>query len=344
MLCIGLLAFAGCSKSKTADTDSGSAGEPAGAVSQLTGKIAVEGSSTVEPITNQAKERFNELHPDVTISVTGEGTSNGFKSFVKKETDISDASRPIKQKELESCNASGLEFIEVPVAYDGITIAVHPKNSFVKSLTIDQLKKIFRAGDSAKTWQDLNPEWPNKKISIFSPGTGSGTYDYFSEVVIGKEGALRDDGQINLNEDDNILVRGVAGDEFAIGFFGFSYYERNKDELQAVPVINPAGDPVSPTKETIESGEYAPFSRPLLIYLNTESLDKVEVQTFVEMFMENIREIVTAANYVPLPDVVYTAASKNIEDRVVGTHYLTAEGDKREGSLVSVFKPENLKK
>ncbi|WP_417735854.1 phosphate ABC transporter substrate-binding protein PstS family protein [Rosistilla oblonga] len=346
MLCIGFLTVAGCgSKKSGGDSDAGGAVVSDGeAVSQLTGKIAVEGSSTVSPITTQAKERFNEQHPDVTISITGEGTSNGFKSFAKKETDIQDASRPIKQKELDTCNESGLEFIEVPVAYDGLTIAVHPKNKFVKSLTVDQLKKIFRSGDSAKTWKEVDPQWPDKKISIFSPGTGSGTYDYFSEVVIGKEGSLRDDNQINLNEDDNILVRGVAGDEFAIGYFGYSYYDRNKNDLQAVPIINPAGEAVLPNAETIESGEYAPFSRPLFIYLNSESLDKVEVEIFVESYMTNIREIVAAANYVPLPESVYTAATQNIENRVAGTHYLTAEGEKREGSIINVFKPENLKK
>ncbi|MEZ6087670.1 MAG: PstS family phosphate ABC transporter substrate-binding protein [Pirellulaceae bacterium] len=319
-------------------------GGEAGPVSELAGKIAVEGSSTVAPITNQAKERFNEHYPDVEISVSGDGTSNGFASFVKKQTDISDASRPIKQKELDQAQANSVTFVEVPVAYDGLTIAVNPKNDFVKSLTVDQLAKIFRAGDEAKTWKDVNPEWPEEKISIFSPGTGSGTYDYFSEVVLGKDGTLRSDNQINLNEDDNILVRGVAGDPFAIGYFGYSYYERNMDDLRAVPIVNPAGNEVSPTKATIESGEYAPFSRPLFIYLNTESLDKAEVETFVDFYMENIREVVTAANYVPLPDEIYAKAVDNVANRVTGTHYLTEEGEKREGPLSEVYQPANLKK
>lgn len=343
---VGSLITCGCESKRSGAPSSGesSTGETAEGPSELTGKIAIEGSSTVEPITNQAKERFNKLHPNVAVSVSGEGTSNGFKSFVKKETDISDASRPIKQKELESARASGLEFVEIPVAYDGLTIAVHPTNDFVKSLTVEQLEKIFKAGEPAKTWKDVNADWPAKKITIFSPGTGSGTYDYFSEVVIGNEGSLRDDEQINLNEDDNILVRGVAGDPFAIGFFGYSYFDRNRKDLKAVPIVNPKGTAVTPSIETIESGEYAPFSRPLLMYLNLQSLDKAEVITFVEYLLENAREIAVAANYVPLPDAIYTQASENIENRVTGTHYLTDKGEKRDGSLVEVFKAENLQK
>lgn len=344
LVCASVVMIWGCDSSSQKSTPAVSGEVESGAPSELAGKIAIEGSSTVEPISNQAKERFNKIHPDVVISVGGEGTSNGFKSFVKKETDISDASRPIKEKELVSATTNGLEFIEVPVAYDGLTIAVHPQNDFVTSLTVEQLKKLFAGSEPAKTWKDVNPDWPDKKVTIFSPGTGSGTYDYFSEVVVGDEGSLRDDNQINLNEDDNILVRGVAGDKYAIGYFGYSYYDRNRSELKAVPIVNPEGKEILPSMETIESGEYAPFSRPLFLYLNSQSLDKIEVGVFVDFLMENIRDIAIAANYVPLPEELYSQARANIENRVHGTHYLTDDGNKREGSLTEIFKAENLKK
>ena len=316
--------------------------------SNLSGSIAIEGSSTVEPISNRAKEKFNEKFPGVNIGVSGQGTGNGFKALGGKECDLSDASRPIKQKELDVCAAAGVNFYEIPVAYDGLTIVVNNENDFVESLTVDQLKKIFREDMAAKTWKDVNDAWPDKKISIFAPGTASGTHDYFVEVIGKKDKkGLRSpaDGQTMLSEDDKVLVTGVKGDKFSIGFFGFSYYDANKDELKAVPIINPKSESaVTPSMATIESGEYAPFSRPLFIYVNTESYQKAQVQEFVDFYLDNIVEIVKDASYVPLPAQVYEAAKARIAKDMSGSHYLDAEGNKRDGGVTEVYKEENLPK
>lgn len=343
------IGFIGCD-AKPKDTNGGKAatetkGETAVNTS-LAGNVNVEGSSTVQPISNRAKEMFNESFPKVNITVSGEGTGNGFKALSGKECDFSDASRPIKKKELDLCTNAGVNFYEVPVAYDGLTIAVNTENDFVKELTVDQLKKIFREDMAAKTWKEVNDAWPDEKIAIFAPGIQSGTHDYFVEVIGKKDGKkLRSpaDGQTMLSEDDKVLVTGVKGDKHAIGFFGFSYYDANKDELKAVPIVNPKSETaVTPSMATIESGEYAPFSRPLFIYVNTESYQKAQVKEFVDFYLENIVQIVKDASYVPLPNDVYAAAKDRIAKDMAGSHYLDAEGNKREGGVTEVYKPENL--
>jgi phosphate transport system substrate-binding protein len=321
----------------------------AAAPSTLRGKIDIQGSSTVEPISNQAKEKFNVNFPDVQVTVGRQGTGNGFSVFSKRESDISDASRPIKKKELDDCAKNGVNFIELPVAYDGLTIVVNPKNTFVKELTLDQIRKIFRDG-GASTWKEVDESWPDKPIMLYIPGTGSGTFDYFLEVV-GKEGdsevPLKTSGEtVSPSEDDNLLVHGVAGDEFAIGYFGYAYYEANKDQLKAVPIVNPeTSTAVTPSRETIESGEYAPFSRPLFIYVNAESLDsKNEVLEFVEFYVENASEIVNAARYVPLPEAIYQRVREHLDERLTGTHYIMEDGSTRSGPLGDVYQRENLPK
>lgn len=313
---------------------------------KVSGKILIEGSSTVEPISNKAKQQFNVENKEVEISVGGEGTSNGFKSFVKNETDISDASRPIKQKELDSCRKEGVEFIELPVAYDGLTFVVNNKNSAVNELTVDQLKKIF-VEDGAKNWKEVDPSFPDAPIKIFMPGTGSGTYDYAYEVLAKKDGKkLRNEADmVTMSEQDNTLVEGVKGDEAGIGFFGFAYYEANKNDLKAIKIVNPSSSKaVGPTMQTIESGDYAPFSRPLFIYVNKTALGKLQVRKFVEFYLENAKSLAEEAKYVALPAEIYTQAKQNLEDQVVGTHFLDDKGDKRSGGLSEVFKPENLVK
>ena len=321
---------------------SGSAGKTE--TSNLSGSVSIEGSSTVEPISNRAKEKFNAGFPNVNIAVSGQGTGNGFKALGSKECDVSDASRPIKQKELDTCKAAGVQFYEVPVAYDGLTIVVNNDNDFVKELTVEQLKQIFREDTAAKTWKEVNDAWPDSKISIYAPGIASGTHDYFVEVIGKKDKkGLRADGQTMLSEDDKALVTGVKGDKFGIGFFGFSYYEANKDELKAVPIVNPGSDKaVMPSMATIESGEYAPFSRPLFIYVNTESYQRAEVKEFVDFYLENIVDIVKDASYVPLPKSIYDSAKAHIAKDLSGSHYLDAEGNKREGSVTEVYKESNL--
>ena len=343
MVSIGII---GCEKAPNAGGSPSNNGDKAAVNTSLAGNVNVDGSSTVEPISNRAKEMFNESFPKVNIAVSGEGTGNGFKALSGKECDFSDASRPIKKKELDLCTNAGVNFYEIPVAYDGLTIAVNNDNDFVKELTVDQLKMIFREDMAAKTWKEVNDAWPDKKIAIFAPGVQSGTHDYFVEVIGKKDGKkLRSpaDGQTMLSEDDKVLVTGVKNDKYAIGFFGFSYYDANKDELKAVPIVNPkTSSSVTPSMETIESGDYAPFSRPLFIYVNTESYQKAQVKEFVDFYLENIVQIVKEASYVPLPSEVYAAAKDRIANDMPGTHYLDAEGNKREGGVTVVYKPENL--
>lgn len=311
-------------------------------VGGLSGKITIDGSSTVYPISEAIADGFKEEQSGVDVTVGVSGTGGGFKRFVIGETDISDASRPIKAAELAAAKENKVEFIELPVAYDGLTIAVHKENDFVDQLTVEDLQKIFLEDGAAKTWNEVNDkDWPETEIKIFMPGTDSGTFDYFKEVVAGKEGSIRSD--VSPSEDDNVLVTGIAGDKNAIGFFGASYYFANQDKLKPVPIVNPESQKaVSPTPETIESGEYAPFSRPLFIYVNVESIKRPEMKRFVEFYLENAPEAAVKVKYVALPTDVYEQAKTHYEDRLTGTHYLDAEGNKRKGALTEVYKKENL--
>lgn len=301
---------------------------------QMRGNINIDGSSTVYPITQKVAEMFNQEQPNVKIAVDFSGTGGGFKKFIAGTTDISDASRPIKPSEAQGLEDAGIEFIELPVAYDGLTVVVNPKNTAVKQLTVDQLKKIFLGPDPAKKWSDVDPSWPNEEIVIYSPGTASGTYDYFNEVVAGKEGKMRTD--MNLNEDDNVLVRGVSGNPNAIGFFGVAYYEENKDALKAVPIVNKEGKAVSPTLETIESGEYNPFSRPLFIYVNAQSAKRPEVKAFVNYYLAEAADVVGEVGYAPLPRSIYTKAKSNFRKGDTGSDFLK-DGENVEGSLTELY-------
>ena len=310
---------------------------------ELAGKIDIDGSSTVYPITEAAAAAFKKLYPNVNITVGKSGTGGGFKRFTVGETDISDASRPIKSKELKGCKENSVSFIEIPVAYDGLTVVVRKDNDFVEQLTIDQLKAIFLSDKAAKTWSEINPKWPAEKIKIHAPGTDSGTFDYFKEVIAGKEGAIRSD--MSTSENDDVLVNGVAGDKFSIGFFGAAYYFQNTDKLKAVKIVNPKTSvAVEPSDETIENGSYAPFSRPLFIYLNSDSVDKAQVEKFTDFYLANAGEFAKAVKYVPLPMEVYAQAYGNYLDANAGTHYLDAKMEKRSGPVTEVYKPGNLTK
>ncbi|MCL4147225.1 UNVERIFIED_CONTAM: hypothetical protein GTU68_009590 [Idotea baltica] len=336
--------FAGCEKptdhSDRPDRPPSADGSDTKPNTELSGKIEIDGSSTVFPISEAAAAAFKKNYSNVDIAVGQSGTGGGFKRFTKGETDISDASRPIKVKEFQACQASEVQFIELPVAYDGLTIVVNKKNTFLKQVTVDQLKKIFLGDDAAKTWKDVDDSWPDEKIKIYAPGTDSGTFDYFKEVVAGKTGSFR--GDMSTSEDDHVLVNGVIGDEFALGFFGAAYYFQNKDKLNSVAVINKAGDAVSPSAETIENGSYNPFSRPLFIYMNKASMDKAQVEKFVEFYLEKAADFATQVGYVPLPAEVYESAKDRFLDGDVGTHYLTPEMEKRSGPVTEVYKKENL--
>ena len=225
-----------------------------------------------------------------------------------------------------------------------MTVVVNNSNEFVKELTIDQLKKIFVNDSPAKTWKDVNPEWPAEEISIHAPGTSSGTHEYFMEVVDkDEEFGMRNDKQNQMSEDDKVIVDGVKNNEFAIGFFGYAYFEANSSDLKAVPIVN-GGKAIAPSKDTINSGEYAPFSRPLFIYVNKESYNRNEVREFVDFFLENMNEIVTSASYVPLEEKFYTLAQQHLAEGLCGTHFLDSEMNKRSGPLEDIYTTENLVK
>ena len=316
-----------------------------GSASELTGKVSIDGSSTVFPISEAVADGFHQTNANVSTPVGQSGTGGGFKRFTVGETDISDASRPIKQSEFDQCKANGVSFIELPIAYDGLTFVIHPDNDFVKQLTVDQLKQIFREKGAAMTWQEVNASWPERPIKLFIPGADSGTFDYFKEVIIGKDkdAAVRGDDAVLTSEDDNVLVTGVAGDPAALGFFGVAYYEENKDKLKAVPIVNPKSSAaVSPEQANIESGSYAPFSRPLFIYVNQKSLARPEVAAFVDFYLENAAAMAQKVGYVALPASIYQITSEHVAEGLTGTHFLTATGDKRSGSLTEIYLKANL--
>ncbi len=307
----------------------------ANAQSNMTGNVRIDGSSTVYPITEAVAEEFAEVAPRVRVTVGVSGTGGGFKRFSTGETDISNASRPIKKEEHEAAVSNGVEYIEIPVAYDGLSIVVNKSNTWVDHLTVDELKKIFLDGTNVRTWKDVRAAWPATPIKIYAPGTDSGTFDYFKEVVAGSKGSIRSD--MSVSEDDNVLVRGVIGEPGAIGFFGCAYYFENEDKLRAVPIDGGNG-PVSPDATTIESGEYAPFSRPLFIYVNKASADRPEVKSFVEFYLKEGPELATEVGYVPLPRAVYMRGGANFKNGRTGTQFLDSAGNSIKGSVTKVYR------
>ncbi len=270
--------------------------------SSLAGTIKVDGSSTVFPITEAVAEEFGKVHPKVRVTVGISGTGGGFKKYVVGETDINDASRPIKGKEIKKAAEHGIGFIELPVAFDGLSVVVNKQNDWVDYLTVAELNLIWKPGSHVKTWQDIRPEWPAKPLHLFGPGTDSGTFDYFTEAINGKSQACRSD--FSKSEDDNVLVQGIAGDTYALGFFGFAYYQENRDKLKVVPIDGGNG-PVAPSVTTINNGSYQPLSRPIFIYVNPESAKREEVKTFVHFYLDHAPELVGEVGYVALPAEAY---------------------------------------
>ena len=313
-------------------------------LTQIEGRVVIDGSSTVAPISEAAAEAFEQVFTNVKVTVATSGTGGGFKRFTKGETDISDASRPIKNSEFAACREYGVSFIELPIAYDGLSIVVNRENDFVRQLSVDDLKKIFLREGGAASWKDVSAEWPDLAIKIYAPGTDSGTFDYFFGDVVAKDEENehpRDD--MSVSEDDNVLVTGVAGEKGAIGFFGASYYFANSNKIKAVPIVNPeTGVAVAPTAQTIESGEYAPFSRPLFIYVSDQSLKRPEMKQFIEFYLENAAHLAEKVDYVSLPEDLYQRARRNSQDRRTGTHFLTPSLEKRTGTLAELYTSENL--
>jgi phosphate transport system substrate-binding protein len=303
----------------------------------LKGAVKIDGSSTVYPIAEAVAEEFSNKAPGVKVTVGMSGTGGGFKRFGAGETDVANASRPIKQSEADACKAKGIEFVEIPVAFDGLTIVTNTGNDWAKQLTVEQVRKIFSADGAAKTWKDVDPAWPADVIKVYSPGTDSGTFDYFKEVTVGKDGKIRSD--ISVSEDDNVLVRGVEGDKNAIGFFGYAYYQENKAKLRAIPVVNPKTKAaVLPSPKTIEDGSYAPYSRPLFIYVSKASLEKPAVAAYAAFAIDEGGELADEVGYVRLPAAMYDRARANLAARKCGTQMIDGEGHERHGALADLYK------
>ncbi len=288
----GVLALSGCAGKE----------EEAPAASALSGAVAVDGSSTVAPISEAMAEEFQGANPGVRVTVGIAGTGGGFKRFCAGETDISDASRPITDAERESCAAAGIEFVEMPVAWDGLSIVVNPSNDFAECLTVAELKKIWEPNSKVTSWRDVRSDFPAQPIKLYGPGTDSGTFDYFTEVINGKAKSNRPDYQ--ASEDDNVLVQGVEGDQFALGYFGHAYVSKNPDKLKEVGVDSGTGC-IQPTDETITNQTYTPLSRPLLLYVKRASMARPEVKEFIRFFMDEAKAIVPTTGYLALDDAQY---------------------------------------
>jgi len=285
----------------------------------LSGQIQIDGSSTVYPITEAIAEEFRAEAPEVKVTVGVSGTGGGFKKFVRNEIDINDASRSIKDSEAEQCKENGISYIELSVAYDGLAVLVNPQNDWLTDITIEELKKIWEpaAQGTIMKWNQIRPEWPAEEIHLFGAGTASGTYDYFTEAIVGESGASR--GDYTASEDDNVLVQGISSDKFALGFFGLAYYEENKDKLKLVGVNNGSGS-VLPTMETVANGSYAPLSRPIFIYVSNKSAEREEVKAFVNFYLDNVASISEEVGYIPLPETEINKQKEKFNSFLAGSN------------------------
>jgi phosphate transport system substrate-binding protein len=289
------------------DEESGDNGDT---TEELSGTIKIDGSSTVAPLSEAAAEQFQADHPDVRVTVGTSGSGGGFEKFCNGETDISDASRPIKQEEIDACAAKGITYEEITVALDGLSVIVHPENDWAECLTVEQLKKVWEPGSTVGNWKDVDPSFPDEKLALFGAGTDSGTFDYFTEAINGEEGASRTD--YNATEDDNVTVNGVAGTKGGLGYLGLSYVEENAGKIKAVQIDGGSGC-VAPTTATVQDGTYTPLGRPLFVYPTSAALERPEVEAFLRFYIENATEIAEQALFVPLTEAMQTEATEKIE-------------------------------
>ncbi|MEJ6982051.1 PstS family phosphate ABC transporter substrate-binding protein [Pedobacter sp. P351] len=315
-------------------------------VGDQSGEIKVDGSSTVYPLSEAVSEEFRTEQAGVRVTVGESGTGGGFKKFSRGEIDINDASRPITAGEIESCKESGIDFIELPVAYDGLAIVVNKENNFVDYLTVAELKKIWEpaAQGKIKTWNQIRTGFPNQPINLYGAGTASGTYDYFTEAVVGKAKSSR--GDYNASEDDNVLVKGVSSDRNALGYFGLAYYENNADKLKLVPIddeddSNGKGG-IIPSQETVSNGTYTPLSRPEFIYVNAKSADRPEVKSFITFYLENAQTLAKEIGSVPLRPEVYKLVQERFDKKITGSAF--ANGISTIGvNMEDLLKAESVK-
>jgi len=301
---------------------------PHDAAAALEGTVALDGSSTVYPISEAVGEEFQKANPRTKVTIGIAGTGGGFKRFCNGETDVANASRPIKQSEIEACAANKVDYIELPIAYDGLTVMVNPSNGWAPCMTVAELKTLWAPEAQGKVtkWSQVRAGWPDKEIHLFGPGVDSGTYDYFTEAVVGKQHSSR--GDFQSSEDDNVLVQGISNDPLALGFFGYAYYAENKDKLKLVGIddgnaANGEGC-VLPTPETVEKGTYQPLARPLFIYVRASKADDPVVRAFVESYLEKAPELVKEVGYIPFNREAYGLVKKRFEEKKTGTLFATS--------------------
>ncbi len=320
--CIALAVGLATSLASTGCPAENGAGGPASA-DALEGKVQIDGSSTVYPITEAVAEEFRAPQPKIALSIGISGTGGGFKKFVLGETDINDASRTIKDSEAEKCRAAGIEFIEIPVAYDGLSVVVNKDADWLDTITVAELNAIWKPESTVTKWSDVRDGWPDVELKLYGPGVDSGTFDYFTEAINGKSQRCRSD--FTQSEDDNVLVQGVAGDRYALGFFGFAYYAENKDKIKLLKVDGGTGTGVAPSEKTINDGTYAPLSRPLFIYVSKKAADRPEVVAFVDFYLANAAELSADVGYVALPEKAYELAKTRFEKRITGSVFAHVE-------------------
>ena len=289
---------------------------------QYKGRITIDGSSSVYPITEAVAEEYRNKHGDIRVTVGVSGTGGGFNKFARGEIDISNASRPIKEPEIKACAGNNIKFIEVPVAYDGLAVVISPANNFVDYLTVEELKKMWEPAAQEKilSWKQIRASFPDVPLSLYGAGTSSGTYDYFTEAIVGKAKSSR--GDYTASEDDNVLVQGVSTDKGGLGFFGLAYYVENKTKLKLVGIDAGKGKgPVYPTDSTVRTGTYAPLSRPEFIYINARSANSPVIQDFVRFYMENASKLVEEIGYVSLPDEAYKLSYQRFLQKKTGSMF-----------------------
>jgi phosphate transport system substrate-binding protein len=310
-LLLGILALAaGCGGGRGDDDEAAGTTTEASGGGDLSGRIEADGSSTVGPYTTAAAERFQQQESGVQITVGVSGTGGGFERFCRGETDLSNASRPIDDEEAQICTDSGVEPVEFQVANDALTVVVNPENDWATCLTVEQLNTIWEPGSKVSNWNQVDPSFPDQELKLFGAGTDSGTFDYFTDVINGEEGASRSD--YSATEDDNVTVTGVSGDKGALGYFGYSYFEENQDTLKAVEIDGGDGC-VAPSVESAQDGTYTPLSRPLFVYAKEEALARPEVEAFVRYMIDNETEIAEASQFVPLTDEQITKSKADLE-------------------------------
>ncbi|MBD2092849.1 PstS family phosphate ABC transporter substrate-binding protein [Microcoleus sp. FACHB-1515] len=321
-LTFSLIACGGGNNTTTTESPAAGGGTTteAPAASNLSGSIAADGSSTVFPVTEAMAEEFQTANSGVQVTVGTSGTGGGFEKFCNGETQVSNASRPIEADEIAACQQKGVEFVEVPVAFDALSVVVNPENDWAECLTVEELKTIWQpsAQGQISNWSQVRDGFPDAPLALFGPGTDSGTFDYFTDVINGEEGASR--GDYTASEDDNVLVQGVAGNRNALGYFGYAFYSENRDRIKSVQIDSGNGQCVAPTPETVLDGTYRPLTRPLFVYVSKQALERPEVKAFMDFYLDAANKgLVEEAGYVPLSDAIVTKAKARLDAGTTGT-------------------------